>query len=272
MKKIFMFNFVIALFALLSLAACNNYSSGLINNDLDLITEKQFFIDPGNDLRIKVSGGDVSITSWNRPEVQIKVLGNENAREKLDYIFDNSDSYVELKTESKGAFFNWFSNISLNIEVKVPRKFNTEIHTSGGDIALEEVEGTSEIHTSGGDVECRDFLGSLDVSTSGGDVRLRGGNTLVLAHTSGGDISLDYSGENMGIDLSTSGGDIRIKIPNDLNADMELSTSGGDLSCNLSMNRVSKFSDHKIVAELNGGGYDLLAHTSGGDITVRKKD
>ena len=52
---------------------------------------------------------------------------------------------------------------------------------------------------------------------------------------------------------------------------MELSTSGGDVSCNLTLNNASKLSEHKIVADLNNGGNEFYAHTSGGDIDVLKK-
>jgi len=252
MKKVFLFN-IIVLLLMHILSACRNYHSEILNDDLNLITEENFPISPGNDLRIKVSGGDVMITSWDRSEVYIKVLGNDNAKEKLDFIFDNSDSYVSFETESKGSVFNWFSDISLKIEVKVPESFNNSIHTSGGDVWAEKVEG------------------NLDVSTSGGDISLVCGGTEIVAHTSGGDINLNYHGSNIGIDLSTSGGDIRVELPADFNASMELSTSGGDVSCNLTLNNATKLSGHKIVADLNNGGMNLSAHTSGGDIDVIKK-
>lgn len=269
-----MINFlnVVLIFALMQTVFACVHNSTLLTGDLDLIMEKRFPIAPGNDLRIKISGGDVAITTWSKGEVYIKVLGNENAAEQFDFIFDNSDSYVHLKTKSKSSLSNWFSSIQLKIEVKVPERFNTDIHTSGGDIKLEGVEGENSLNTSGGDVTCKDFYGSLDVTTSGGDIRLSGESTPINAHTSGGDIKLNYSGKNSGIDLSTSGGDIEVILPDDFNADMEISTSGGDVSCNLTLNNTVKISEHKIVAKLNNGGNKFLAHTSGGDIDVRKTD
>ena len=66
MIKISMLNLVIVLILLQSLSACNGYHSAVFDDDLNLITERRFPISPGNDLRIKVSGGDVSITSWDR--------------------------------------------------------------------------------------------------------------------------------------------------------------------------------------------------------------
>jgi hypothetical protein len=246
----------------------NYYYSG---DDLQVIHEKTFPIEWGKDLRVKTSGGDVTVTSWDKSEVYIKVLGNDKARDEIDYEFSNTDSYVELITESKSSFGNWFGGISLRIEVKVPEKFNAKIHTSGGDLKLGGIEGDHQLTTSGGDIVCKKFGGTLDLSTSGGDITLVGSESKISASTSGGDIKLDYEGENLGIDLSTSGGDILVKLPSSFDAAMELSTSGGDVSCNLTLNNASKLSEHKIVADLNNGGNEFSAHTSGGDIDVVKK-
>ncbi|UCH66185.1 MAG: DUF4097 family beta strand repeat protein [Ignavibacterium sp.] len=268
--KNYLFLVVITLFSAHIILGCgSNYHYS--DDDLQVIHEKTFPIKPGNDLRVKTSGGDVTVTSWDKSEVYIKVLGNDKARDDIDYKFYNTDSYVELITESKSSFGNWFGGISLRIEVKVPEKFNAKIHTSGGDLKLGGVDGDHQLSTSGGDITCKKFSGNLDLSTSGGDITMMDGLAKISASTSGGDIKLDYAGENLGIDLSTSGGDILVKLPSNFDASMELSTSGGDVSCNLNMNNTSKLSEHKIVADLNNGGKEFYAHTSGGDIDVMKK-
>jgi hypothetical protein len=252
------------------LTACSLHFNNSSNN-LDLIMEKSFPIEEGKDLRVRGQSGDIIVTTWDKAEVYFKILGNEKAKDRFEFNFDSDDSYVELVTESKGTFSNWFGGASLRIEVKIPERFNTMLHTSGGDIKLAGAEGEHQLKTSGGDIDCKDFRGSLNASTSGGDINLNCSNTLVTAHTSGGDIDLDYSGENLGIDLSTSGGDITTRLPSDFNASMEISTSGGDVSCSLTMNNATKLSGHKIIADLNDGGKKFYAHTSGGDIDVMKK-
>ena len=274
MKTFALFNLIFTLLLVQAITACANYNSNFINGDLKLIQEKSFPISSGKDLRIKVDGGDVNVSSWDKSEVYIKILGNENAEDEVEFKFNSSDSFVELIAESKESFFNWFRwfrNISIKIDIKVPAKFNSKIKTSGGDVKIVDVDGNQELHTSGGDITCDNFRGMIDASTSGGDVSLKGSGAQITAYTSGGDIVLDYSGENMGIDLSTSGGDIQVKLPWDFNANMKLSTSGGDVNCNLTMNNASKLSEHKISAELNNGGKEFIAHTSGGDIDVWKK-
>jgi hypothetical protein len=41
------------------------------DDDLQVIHEKTFPIEPGKDLRVKTSGGDVTVTSWNKSASEI---------------------------------------------------------------------------------------------------------------------------------------------------------------------------------------------------------
>ena len=268
-KHLFALLFV-TLFSYLFLGAA---SSGAITyaDDLKVLHEKTFPIDPGKQLKVKTPTGDIEVTYWDESKVYIKILGDDDAEERIHFEFNNDDNLVEIIADKDGSLFSWFSGINLKYEIKVPAQFNVDVSTSGGDIKLGGVNGTAKLHTSGGDIWAERVEGNLDVSTSGGDISLICGGTEIVAHTSGGDIDLDYFGPNVGIDLSTSGGDIEVKLPSDFDASMELSTSGGDVSCNLTINNATKLSGHKIVADLNNGGMDFSAHTSGGDIDVMKK-
>jgi hypothetical protein len=276
------------------------------DGNLKVIHEKTFEISPGKDLRLDVSVGDVVITSWDKPQVYVKILGNKKAMEKMDFSFDNDENYVEIIAKKEGFFNFWGSGISLRFEINVPSSFNNEVHTSGGDIRLFSVKGKNllntsggiifvkntegelnistsggdivldnnkgnmEASTSGGNIEGKDFLGNLYVSTSGGNISLKGSNSKIMAETSGGNISLEYEGPNKGIELSTSGGNIMVKLPSDFNASALMSTSGGDISCNLTANNAKKISSTKFEADLNNGGNRLIVKTSGGDIVVEK--
>ena len=251
----------------ISFAACHRMHISM-DDDLQLIKEKTFNISPGKNLSVKTSSGDVIVTSWDKVEVNVKIWGNENALEKMEFTLEGNEEMVKVKGEKKSSISSWFSNIGVKIEIKVPAEFNIEVNTSGGDIKYGGVSGNAELNTSGGDVWGEKFGECLNISTSGGDISLIGGNTKINAETSGGDIKLDYKGENKGIDLSTSGGDIVIKLSEDFKASIELSTSGGDVSCSLNMSNIKKSSGSKLVGDINGGGKILSAHTSGGDITV----
>lgn len=262
----------------------------VLARDLKVLKEKTFQISPGKDLKVDASSGDVIISSWDKNEVYIKILGNEKAEDKMKFNFYNDENKVEVIAKREGWFTGWFSSgIRLRFEIKVPTKFNEKVRTSGGDvyttnvsgnlkistsggdIQFENVSGMFEVSTSGGDISGTNFQGNLDASTSGGDINLSGSDSKITASTSGGDIYLDYKGMNKGIDLSTSGGDIQIKLPDDFNASAKMHTSGGEISCNLTANNAKRISSTRFEADLNKGGNPLYVETSGGDISISKK-
>lgn len=274
---------------------------------LKVIHDKTFSISPGNDLKLDASSGDILISSWNKSEVNVKILGNDKAKEKVEFNFNESSDLIEVEAKYDWSLFMLVKGVKLRFEIKVPNEFNIdaatsggdikiqnikgkiETKTSGGDISASELKGEVEISTSGGDISCSNlngdvslatsggdikaikFSGTLSVSTSGGDIQLSGSDSKINGSTSGGDISLDYSGQNQGIELTTSGGDISVKFPKDFNASANISTLGGDLKIDFTGNNAVTISTSKFEADINSGGSSLILKTSGGDIVVKKK-
>ena len=258
------------LISLLALTACGSMHMHM-DDDLELIKEKSFDISEGKNLIVDVPGGDVTVTYWDKESAEVKIFGNEKAHDKIDFEINGDTESVEVIGNKRSSVSSWFSNIKVEVEIKVPAKFNLNINTSGGDIKCGGIKGLLMLNTSGGDIWTDKCSGNINVSTSGGDVFLFCNDASIEAETSGGDIDMEYSGENMGIDLSTSGGDIDIKLSSDLTASLDLSTSGGDVSCSLTLSNISKSYETSLVGDMNGGGKEIAAHTSGGDITVREK-
>lgn len=240
------------------------------SDDKKVIKEKSFKISEGKKININADTGDIIVTPWNKAEVYVKIIGNDNAADKYDFSFNANDDEIKVIADKKSGW-SWFPNIHLKIEIKVPENFNINANTSGGDIKVGGVNGEIYLKTSGGDIWGDRFEGNFIAQTSGGDINLFCKNAKIEASTSGGDIELEYTGVNQGIELKTSGGDIDVKIPADFDAKAELKTSGGDVDCNLTLNNVSKLSESKIDADINKGGKPLIAVTSGGDISVYKK-
>lgn len=241
-----------------------------MGDEKKVIKEKTFQIAEGKKINVTCDGGDIIFTPWEKSEVYVKIIGNDKAAEKYDFIFESNSEEITVKAERRNQW-NWFSNLSLKIEVKVPARFNIYVGTSGGDIKVGGIHGGIYLETSGGDIWGDRFEGNFYASTSGGDINLFCNNAKIDASTSGGDITVEYSGENQGIDLSTSGGDIDVKVPADFNARIDLSTSGGDVDCNLTLNDVKEMDETEIRGNINKGGKPLNASTSGGDVTVYKK-
>ena len=261
--------YLVALTLIFALSLNHTFASSK-SDDKKVIKEKTFPIAAGKKISVTCDGGDVVFTPWDKSEVYVKITGNNKAAEKYDFIFESNSDEIIVKAERKSQW-NWFSNLSLKIEVKVPARFNIYTNTSGGDIKVGGVNGGIYLETSGGDIWGDRFQGNFHASTSGGDINLFCSNAKIDASTSGGDINVEYSGINMGIELETSGGDIDVKVPADFDAKVDLSTSGGDVDCNLTLNDVKEMDETEIRGNINKGGKPLTASTSGGDVTVYKK-
>jgi len=211
-----------------------------------------------NNAKLEASGGSISVTGVNESEARLEVfvtpnnnedLSKEEIQKRLDeyYTMDISISKNQLiaTVKQKHALENnWRKAVNISFKAYLPVNVTTDLETSGGSIAISNLEGTHSFTTSGG---------SINVDHVKGKMKGRG---------SGGSIHIANSSND--IDLVTSGGSIHAK---DCNGDMRLRTSGGSLELdNL---------DGKIEAETSGGSIhadeikgELVTSTSGGSIKL----
>ena len=132
LKNNWFFIYSIVLFVSFSLQINANTESGR------LIAEKSFNVQSGENLILKTDLGDVVINSWNKNEILIKVYGNENAEEKMEFDFKKSGNTVEITANKRNNIFNWFRNYKLKYEINVPHQYNLDVKTAGGDVKIFE--------------------------------------------------------------------------------------------------------------------------------------
>ena len=301
-----MFKKLILILALTILAT--SFSFG---KELKTIQEKTFSVKDWENLYVNAESADIIVTSWDKQEVYVKVSANQKAEEhlKLKIEKENDAVVVVAKLKNSHSFFNWFgnNNMSLRIEVTVPRKYNADLETSGGNLKLSDLtggfklntsggninlndnngklhaetsggniklvnhKGEMDISTSGGNIDCKSVTGDLKAETSGGNVDIELTNGKLYTETSGGDIHIDYTGINKGLEASTSGGTVKVKLPSDFKAKAHLETSGGTVRNHFSNVKDFKVTESEVDCELNGGGNVLRLETSGGDVIVEQK-
>ncbi len=243
------------------------------------VVSESFNVPPGGTLKVDVVGADINIRGeQNSVTVNVKGLQEEYKQ----WLVISQEAYgVLVKFDPKKNIRN---HDSIMFAIGVPREFNIEAETSGGDITIqtevlgnvtadtsggditfqEKITGLLKAETSGGDIEIEDVEGELNASTSGGDIEI--GNVMGDAEveTSGGDIEIrNIKGK---LNASTSGGDIEVK---NVDGDTSLETAGGDLSVGIiGGNLEAKTAGGDILAEGVHGRTD--AQTAGGDIELGK--
>jgi DUF4097 and DUF4098 domain-containing protein YvlB len=269
---------------------------------------RSFEVPPGGHLNVDVEGGHILVSGGdaNRVVVRMRAKGDDERLEKITMSAErNNDGVMVIGKRDRGDhLFSWFgSDVNISVIVEVPRDYNLDLHTSGGDINVRQVNGTAigrtsggrvnvesirgdvRMRTSGGRMEARAIQGALELETSGGtitatqiegpvranssggSIRLERVSGAVEAHTSGGSINIGLAGKNEGIIAKTSGGSISLRVPSSTSGDLNASTSGGRVSSDLTLT-VSDVGKSSLRGKLNGGGPEILARTSGGSIQI----
>lgn len=286
---------------------------------IERVVEKSFTVGGAGLLKIETQGGSIKVQPSSDSVVKItarqsiKASSESEADELLkglELTFDQSGNNVSAVARYEGqkerGWFKSWPPVQVSFTVSVPAAFAAELKTSGGEIAVGDLQGKLMARTSGGSLKFGNMGGEVEGSTSGGSITLGSASGPVVLNTSGGSINvgrvtgtakLSTSGGNIRIEsasgmvrASTSGGSIRAGIDGQLSDDSSLTTSGG--SVRVTVNKGVKFnldastsgggvdvsgfsfesvsqSRSKAVGRVNGGGPQLKVRSSGGSVSVR---
>ena len=309
-------NFIYVLMLIGGIMVVMEWSDGIsFNNDSASVYagtkdfSKSFTVSSGQTLQIATDVGSVNIegTAGDQVVVTAEIKGSDDAVNDFEITAEQTSGGVTIRGEKKSkGWSNLWNNFNVTYTVKVPKSYNLnaktaggnikvtglngtlEGTTSGGNIKLNDVDGKMDFTTSGGNIEVDRSKGTLEIATSGGNVRIEnsegdvsaatsGGNMTfsgitgkLEAGTSGGNIKAKINGPNKGIKLKTSGGDIVVWISSDVKAALDAETSGGEVTCELPVTISGKMKSDRIRGDINGGGEPIILKTSGGDIDVKK--
>lgn len=280
----------------------------------DRVFDKKFEVSGRGTLLVDTHTGSIKVTGSDANEVVIhaSLRGGRRAVDRFEITAHVSGNDVTVRGRRDRDDFlslSWLFGGGMDVRytISVPRNYDVQVVTSGGDLELSDfngraygrtsggnvnvagVNGLVEIYTSGGNVRGAKLTGDVNARTSGGNVRFEGvvgpvnartsgGDVRMInidgrlnARTSGGDVDAELLGVNRGVELRTSGGDITVRVPKDFAAIIDARTSGGDVDCDLPVTSTGTVSKHRraLNGTLNGGGESLHVRTSGGDIEIR---
>lgn len=295
----------VALHALLAFAMISTASAALAQEKK---LDKTFTVDPNGMLTVDADGADITVNGGdsNTVVVHIDARGSQSELDNLKLSAEPSSDGVRVEALRPGQR-GWFTSGSWHVEthigITVPRTYRVngrtsggdvrlenvsgpsrmrtsggeveaknvkgefEGHTSGGDVRIESMEGLVKVHTSGGDVILSGIKGDVDAETSGGDVRLTRVDGSIHAHTSGGEVRCELIGPNRGISATTSGGSVWLTLPKDIAGTVDAQSSGGHIDSDFPIS-TSRWSQHRLSGQINGGGKEIFVRTSGGSIAL----
>jgi hypothetical protein len=271
-----------------------------------------FDVAAGGTLQVRVDDADVAVlaSTGDSATVDIRLRSNDmewatDRFERTNYRarHDGNAVIVESDREPRGS---WMSGkwMSVLVEVHVPARFDLDVETQDGDVAVASFEGTARLRSQDGDITVDTLSGGdIELRTQDGDVRaaMLDGNS-VNAHSQDGDISIDtlrgvvamstqdgdirigtatapqmelssHDGDislaitgDARMELETGDGDISIEAPAALRADIDL--AGEDVYVRGDFSLQGSVSERRARGTINGGGERIRARTHDGSVRL----
>jgi hypothetical protein len=182
---------------------------------------------------------------FRAPHGTIEVLMPKNA----DLRLETSNGAVEV-TRLNGDISLRSSNGALVLN-HVSGKVRA--HSSNGAISVDDLDGDCELATSNGRIEASGRFDALDIHSSNGHIAARA--------AAGSKLSSNWR-------IGTSNSAIELTVPTDLKANLDVGTSNGGIQVDLPLTVQGAQNSSHLHGALNGGGPQVLVHTSNGHIRI----
>lgn len=148
------------------------------------LVEKKYNVNKGALLRIDHKFGEVNCKNWNEEAISVKVTASVQtsdpskaesifSRIRIDVAGNSSEVSVESDFNDK-LFGNEKNNLTINIEIFMPKSVKLQLEHQFGNAYIEVVEGVSEIHSEYGNLEVGALTGensSVEIGFGQGKIR-----------------------------------------------------------------------------------------------------
>lgn len=267
--------------------------------------QRKVAADPRGEVVISNVAGSVSVSAWNRNEVDVQGEISENV-ERVDVLKDGPRTIVKVILPNNSS-----SKSSADLTIRVPTGASLDISTVSAEIDAGGVTGAMRLKSVSGDIRAESPQGEAEFKTVSGDVNVRGsgktmnarGSTVsgdfVLTNGAGdfeivtvsGDLVLEMSparnlrlrttsgdarvtgrlAPDARVDAETVSGDVNVAAAAPSGLSVEVDTFSGELdSCfGEAGERVAEFSPgQRMSFKRGGGGARVRVKTLSGDVQL----
>src|SRR6266536_4900255 len=164
---------------------------------------KEFQGAAGGKLIVQSDRGSIEVNSGAGDKIHVRVFRRVKggSRDQADELFANHE--VTFRQDGNTLSVVGRSRkdrlrpgrirqpgMQVRFEITLPRKFDVDLRTSGGDIRLGELDGSAVTRTSSGAIDLGEISGRVESSNSGGDIVVAHAGGDLVARTSSGAIKV----------------------------------------------------------------------------------
>ena len=193
--------------------------------------QKTYRIADNGPISITNVSGNIAITGYEGEAVAVYAFKEGRDRDLVEIEDLSGNNSLELRVRYPSQCN---CDASVRFDVRVPRSANynvDRISTASGNIEANGIKGHVRLHTASGNVLVKDVTGSVTAATASGQMRVRDVIGEVSAQSASGDVDVEIARleGTEGMKFSSASGDVRVKLPANLDANVELSTATGSI-------------------------------------------
>lgn len=276
-----------------------------------VVFDRRFDVAPGARLIVRVSDIDVAVSTTPGSEASVRVemddgeAASSDVLERIGFTVRRTSEGLEITTESDGSRWQGMGDdYDLSLMVEIPSRFDVDVRTGDGDVAVAGIEGRVHLQTGDGDIALASAMGpDVLIQTGDGDVALgsvksgdvgiqTGDGDVVLGPIDAGDVTVRTGdgdiaiqelsgalrastgdgdvmvriGRFAGLEIHTGDGDVTLAAPAGLAADLDLVGTEFFLADAFAL--PGQLDTRRLTGRLNGGGPELSVRVGDGTIRV----
>ncbi len=228
-------------------------------------------VDKDATISIENIAGSVTVTGWNKSEVQITGTLDDKA-EELEITGGGSKLTIEVKYPDDTENIDEGSALVL----MVPHGADVEVSVVSADVEIDEVRGEVEIEAVSGEIVLRGEPAEIEVATvSGnldldvatdvaalacvsGDIEIKGVRRELECAVVSGNITVDAGKDMESLECETVSGDITVTGSIARGAEWQVSAHSGDITLKL----IGKVNAEFDVETFSGEIHDMFGHSA----------
>ncbi|MFY9574771.1 MAG: DUF4097 family beta strand repeat-containing protein, partial [Blastocatellia bacterium] len=269
---------------------------------------KTFNTERGAKLRVETSDANIRVTAWDGSSVTARVTtqGWTIGGDGINIVDRQNGDQIDIEVRFPRHTFqmNW-RNRRVDIEIKVPRNADLDLHTGDGNVDVQGVKGTILLRSGDGNLNLAELEGTLRAGTGDGNIDMRNVRGDFTLHTGDGRIDvtgidgslraetgdgrvringrfdvLDVKTGDGGVDatahdgskvetnwrLNSGDGDVTLRVPATIAADVELHTNDGNIDFDMPVTISGGVGKRDVRGQINGGGKLISLKTGDGSI------
>jgi DUF4097 and DUF4098 domain-containing protein YvlB len=229
--------------------------------------------------------GFIKVSPSDGPQIELvahmkaygySVQDAEGALDSLIPEIDTTEDAVHIKTKKRDSMMN---QDSVDFELKVPQKWPLRLHTSNGDVTVEDSSSPVYVKTSNGSVLVERAIGKIELTSSNGQVTLLGSDGEIAIKTSNGQIVMKDCSLQGDSQIKTSNGEVSLAMLNEYAVTVEADTSNGIISFDPNRLDAKKREDSHVTGLWHGSlpkdtkpSVKLTVRSSNGTISIQSTD